>query len=213
MTEQLGAMLARLRTRKGYSQLRVAEALCAASGTVTRHEISRWERQERIPSASWLRWLAVVLDVPVEQLEAAAALTRKLARPSAPAAGQNQASTEQPPRPIQHAAPAVNAPRAPNTNGPDPLSHVTIQYEHRATSVRLSATYDDPRRALSAIGAFPEVVGVDAASPSDVPSSRPSPPAPAPTTSKPAGLPMGIRYTSGPGVQSPRRQTSGYAPR
>jgi hypothetical protein len=32
MSEQLGAMLVRLRQRKGYTQLRVADAPCAASG-------------------------------------------------------------------------------------------------------------------------------------------------------------------------------------
>jgi transcriptional regulator with XRE-family HTH domain len=71
MSEQLGAMLVRLRQCKGYSQLRVAEGLCSASGvtTVTRHEVSRWERQERIPSAFWLRWLAEVLEVPMAELK------------------------------------------------------------------------------------------------------------------------------------------------
>jgi hypothetical protein len=38
---------------------------------------------------------------------------------------------------------------------------VTIEFEHRATSVRLSATYDDPRRAVSAIGVFRKMVGVE----------------------------------------------------
>jgi transcriptional regulator with XRE-family HTH domain len=120
MTEQLGAMLVRLRDSKGYSQLRTAEALCAASGvtTVTRHEVSRWERQDRIPSAFWLRWLAVVLDVPVEELEAAAAAARKEARPSAPVAGRNGAKTPRPPSPVRKTAPAASAPPAPATSAP-----------------------------------------------------------------------------------------------
>ncbi len=89
--ESLGPMLARARTLHGWSQLRVAELLCAASGTatVTRHEVRRWEREERIPSAQWLGWLALVLEVPVGRLGAAAGQARRgrLAGPgrSAPA--------------------------------------------------------------------------------------------------------------------------------
>jgi transcriptional regulator with XRE-family HTH domain len=79
MEESLGPLLTRVRLAHGWSQLRVAELLCGASGmaTVTRHELSRWEREERVPSALWLRWLGFVLEVPVETLTAAAALTRR----------------------------------------------------------------------------------------------------------------------------------------
>lgn len=77
-SESIGALLARVRLASGRSQLRVAELLCATSGvpTVTRHEISRWEREERIPSQHWLRWLAVVLEVPLDELERAVAVAR-----------------------------------------------------------------------------------------------------------------------------------------
>jgi transcriptional regulator with XRE-family HTH domain len=76
--ESIGALLTRVRLASGRSQLRVAEMLCAASGapTLTRHEVSRWERQERIPSPRWLRWLSVVLDVPFDDLERAAGMAR-----------------------------------------------------------------------------------------------------------------------------------------
>jgi transcriptional regulator with XRE-family HTH domain len=79
MEESLGPLLTRVRLTHGWSQLRVAELLCGASGmtTVTRHELSRWEREERVPSALWLRWLAFVLEIPVEVLAGAAALTRR----------------------------------------------------------------------------------------------------------------------------------------
>jgi transcriptional regulator with XRE-family HTH domain len=89
--ETLGALLARVRLARGRSQLRVAELVCAASGmaTVTRHEVSRWERDLRLPGAHWLRWLAVVLEVPLDELERAAAVTRALragcAEPAGPA--------------------------------------------------------------------------------------------------------------------------------
>ena len=74
--EPIGELLARARTARGLSQLRLAELLCAAAGlpTVSRHEISRWERGIRVPGAYWLHWLAVVLRVPTDELEAAAAV-------------------------------------------------------------------------------------------------------------------------------------------
>jgi transcriptional regulator with XRE-family HTH domain len=77
--ETIGALLARVRGDQGISQLRLAERLCAASGqvTVTRHEISRWEREERIPTGYWLSWLAAVLDVPLTELESAAGAARR----------------------------------------------------------------------------------------------------------------------------------------
>ncbi|SBT44830.1 helix-turn-helix domain-containing protein [Micromonospora auratinigra] len=76
----LGPLLAELRSARGWSQQRVAGALCAASGvpTLTRHEISRWERQRRLPGDFWLGWLAVVLGVPGELLAEAAAHSRRL---------------------------------------------------------------------------------------------------------------------------------------
>ena len=82
--ESIGALLARLRAEQGISQLRLAERLCAASAqpTITRHEISRWEREERVPTDFWLRWLALVLEVPLVELERAAGRARQARRPA-----------------------------------------------------------------------------------------------------------------------------------
>jgi transcriptional regulator with XRE-family HTH domain len=84
MEESLGPVLTRARLARGWSQLRVAAQLCAASGTVTvtRNEVSRWERGERVPSGFWLGWLAFVLEVPVEELARAAARTRRRRPPN-----------------------------------------------------------------------------------------------------------------------------------
>src|SRR5690606_14624951 len=51
MNEELGPALRRLRIGKGYTQRSVADKLCEQAGlaTVTRHEVSRWERQLRLP--------------------------------------------------------------------------------------------------------------------------------------------------------------------
>jgi transcriptional regulator with XRE-family HTH domain len=75
----IGPLLARLRTGRGWSQLRLAETLCQVSGriTVTRHEVSRWERGQRVPGPFWLDALAVALDAPLEELEAAVGATRE----------------------------------------------------------------------------------------------------------------------------------------
>lgn len=51
-------LLRRLRRARGFSQVRLAEKLCQVSGrtTVSRHEVSRWERGERAPDRFWLGW-------------------------------------------------------------------------------------------------------------------------------------------------------------
>ncbi len=89
--ETVGALIARTRHELGISQLRLADRLCASAGTVTvtRHEVSRWEREERLPSPYWLGWLALALEVPVERLERAVAApapnpSRRQRRPGRP---------------------------------------------------------------------------------------------------------------------------------
>ncbi|MFI1199308.1 helix-turn-helix domain-containing protein [Streptomyces sp. NPDC020883] len=74
---QFGAYLARLRRDAHKSQRQLAAMLCAVSGTqsVTRNEVSRWERGERIPD-SWLQFIAKVLGVPRGELERAAGYVR-----------------------------------------------------------------------------------------------------------------------------------------
>ena len=75
----VGAIIARRRREQGRSQRGLAEALCLSSGraTVTRHEISRWERGRRVPGRPWLRFLARALDVQLEDLERASADDRR----------------------------------------------------------------------------------------------------------------------------------------
>jgi transcriptional regulator with XRE-family HTH domain len=76
-----GRYLSALRRESGKSQRRLAELLCDVSGrdTVTRHEVSRWERGERVPT-SWLPYLATVLGVPLDRLERV--LAGSIRRPS-----------------------------------------------------------------------------------------------------------------------------------
>jgi transcriptional regulator with XRE-family HTH domain len=74
---RFGEYLARLRRNAHKSQRQLAELLCAISGTssVTRNEISRWERGERVPDV-WLPALSHALDVPIIDLDRAAAYAR-----------------------------------------------------------------------------------------------------------------------------------------
>jgi transcriptional regulator with XRE-family HTH domain len=83
--EPVGALIARVRREQGKTQQRLAELLCQASGdaTVTRHEVSRWERGVRLPTR-WLPWLAAVLGVSRDELEAATVPTRGRRGESAP---------------------------------------------------------------------------------------------------------------------------------
>lgn len=77
--EPIGPLLARLRTGRGWSQQQLAGTLCQVAGrvTVTRHEVSRWERGQRVPSPFWLDSLAAALTIPQERLEAAVHATRQ----------------------------------------------------------------------------------------------------------------------------------------
>ncbi|MEV6088875.1 helix-turn-helix transcriptional regulator [Streptomyces cellulosae] len=82
---EFGAYLAGLRRHSGRSQRQFAAVLCAVSGarSITRNEVSRWERGERIPDV-WLPTLAQVLGVPLRELEQAAAYAREDAQATLP---------------------------------------------------------------------------------------------------------------------------------
>lgn len=78
----VGSLLAQLRLARGLSQVGLAAELCAAAreATVTRNEVSRWERGERLPGRFWLAWLSVVLETPLERLEQAVEVSRAARR-------------------------------------------------------------------------------------------------------------------------------------
>jgi transcriptional regulator with XRE-family HTH domain len=69
----LGAAIRELRESLGWSQSRLATALCKVADheTVTRENVSRWETGKRVPGPWLLRHLATVLQVPIEILEQA----------------------------------------------------------------------------------------------------------------------------------------------
>lgn len=76
--QAFGRLVAARRRVLGRSQRRVAEQLCAEAGaaTVSRHEVSRWERGVRLPTPYWRAALGRVLGLPLPLLDAAAARAR-----------------------------------------------------------------------------------------------------------------------------------------
>jgi transcriptional regulator with XRE-family HTH domain len=70
-----GPWLANRRRELGLTQQDLADRLCAASGraTVTRHDLSRYERGIRLPSSHTLTLLAVCLDLPLPVVQRASA--------------------------------------------------------------------------------------------------------------------------------------------
>lgn len=83
MRESVDELVRWLRLARGWTQQRLAEALAqAAPGRVppTRNDVSRWEIGTRSPR-EWLPFLARVLDVPREMLEAAKAVQPLVAAP------------------------------------------------------------------------------------------------------------------------------------
>jgi transcriptional regulator with XRE-family HTH domain len=87
---ELPELIAELRKARGMSQTRLAQYLGELAGrpTLTKDEISRWERGTRRPRW-WLPWLARALDVPVTTLERA----RAPSLPELDAAGQIDVET------------------------------------------------------------------------------------------------------------------------
>lgn len=69
----LGQVICELRSGMGMSQGRLADELNKTSGhsTLTREDVSRWERGKRMPGSFWLPHLSIALKVPLAQLEAA----------------------------------------------------------------------------------------------------------------------------------------------
>jgi transcriptional regulator with XRE-family HTH domain len=66
-----GGLIRELRLMHGWSQGRLAAKLCDVSehATVTREDVSRWERGKRTPGPFWLKHLSTVLEVPLTALE------------------------------------------------------------------------------------------------------------------------------------------------
>lgn len=73
-----GDLVKRRRLELGLSQPRLADRLCATSGrsVYTRSDVSRYEREERIPARTLQTALAAALELPRIELARAARVTR-----------------------------------------------------------------------------------------------------------------------------------------
>ncbi|WP_199433268.1 helix-turn-helix domain-containing protein [Qaidamihabitans albus] len=80
--EPISQLIRSARKQCRLSQYTLARELATVSGrpTVTRDLVARWERGHQIPRRGSRQWLAVVLRVPVERLDAAAAASRRRTR-------------------------------------------------------------------------------------------------------------------------------------
>lgn len=86
MDSGIGRLIAQLRTDRDWSQSQFADQLARASGnpSITRNEVSRWERGTRRPRRYWLEWIAVVFGMTVLDLD-------DLAKLAAPATDEDEA--------------------------------------------------------------------------------------------------------------------------
>jgi transcriptional regulator with XRE-family HTH domain len=77
---QIGRLIRSARHARGWTQQQLAVALAAASGndSIGRAEVARWERGKRIPGVYWQGWISAVLEVPPNDLHAAAQRARDL---------------------------------------------------------------------------------------------------------------------------------------
>lgn len=74
----IGEVIRQARLGRGLTQGQLAASLAkrSANESVTREQITRWERGSRIPSPYWRQWLGEVLGLDMAQLDRAAATTK-----------------------------------------------------------------------------------------------------------------------------------------
>ena len=108
----LGDLIAARRRELGHSQREFADLVCAVSGrpTITRGEISRYERETRIPNAAGLLWLATALRLPLPLVRQAVVFTRR-----------RRHLRDNYPEPMPHLCPGYLFGPSNDTNQPQPM--------------------------------------------------------------------------------------------
>lgn len=81
-TPPITALIPQARREQGLTQRELADLLCEISqnDSVTREEVSRWERGKRIPGPYWRAWISAALDVPHAEVDRAAIAEREYRR-------------------------------------------------------------------------------------------------------------------------------------
>lgn len=82
LNQPISQVIRAARRKRQLSQYTLAAELATISGrpTITRDLVARWERGHQIPRAGTRQWLSVVLGVPPERLDVAAAAARRRSR-------------------------------------------------------------------------------------------------------------------------------------
>ncbi|MQA10724.1 MAG: helix-turn-helix domain-containing protein [Pseudonocardiaceae bacterium] len=77
--EPIGRLVRRTRKLRGLTQYELADALVDLSGkeSLGRDDVARWERGKRVPGPYWRHWLGEALDLPFDELDAAARCARR----------------------------------------------------------------------------------------------------------------------------------------
>ncbi|SDP93146.1 helix-turn-helix transcriptional regulator [Lentzea jiangxiensis] len=81
-TPPITALIPQARREQGLTQRELADLLCEISqnDSVTREEVSRWERGKRIPGPYWRAWISAALHVPHAEVDRAAVVEREYRR-------------------------------------------------------------------------------------------------------------------------------------
>ncbi|MGI5506801.1 helix-turn-helix domain-containing protein [Lentzea sp. CA-135723] len=81
-TRPITDLIPQARRAQGLTQRELADLLCEISqnDSVTREEVSRWERGKRIPGPYWRAWISAALDVPHAEVDRAALAERQYRR-------------------------------------------------------------------------------------------------------------------------------------
>lgn len=128
----IGQMIRAARQRLRMSQYTLADRLAAVSGkpTMGRDRVARWERGRQVPRREWRQWLAVVLDVPADRLDAGAAAARRQSR-------------------LGHAAAVTPEPQNGTARRPQGTPALLPVFRSRVQAGILAATLLNPDRAFS----------------------------------------------------------------
>ncbi|WP_352244159.1 helix-turn-helix transcriptional regulator [Lentzea sp. NBRC 105346] len=77
-TESISMLIPQARRERGLTQEELARRLSEISrnDSITREDISRWERGKRIPGPYWRSWISKALEMPCDDVERAATVAR-----------------------------------------------------------------------------------------------------------------------------------------
>ncbi|TWP47336.1 helix-turn-helix transcriptional regulator [Lentzea tibetensis] len=81
-TESISTLIPQARRERGLTQEELARRLSEISrnDSITREDISRWERGKRIPGPYWRGWISKALEMPCADVERAAHVARTTRR-------------------------------------------------------------------------------------------------------------------------------------